>query len=321
MKTLINASLVLVIVLVSLSAYLRLTHSGIGCANWPQCYGKIGDFTAVDSADPSQSSYQALVNEANQPLAWATPLHRLVASTLGLLIVFLNIAAVRTMKARLVSLCLLGLTVYLAILGIRSGSLYDPAVIMGNLSGGFIMLGLLGWLAFSQDRVQKYHANNRSLRTWTIFALVVVSMQILVGGLTSANFAATACLTVPDCHGSWLPDENLADAFDLTGQHEVDASGIVIGGAEQMAIHKLHRLGALASFLVLMVVGILAMRTGNSYRYAGMLIILLTCMEFAVGVLAVVSAIPIMLAVSHNWLAGLLVLALVWLLSLSRATG
>ncbi len=317
----INACLVLVIMLVSLSAYLRLTHSGIGCENWPECYGRIGDTAAVETPDNSQTPYQDLVSQANQPLSWTTPLHRLVASTLGLLIVFLTIAAVRKKTARLVCLCLLGLTVYLAILGIRSGSLYDPSVIMGNLSGGFLMLGLLGWLAFSQIPASSDQADKYSLKFLTSLALVVVCLQILIGGLTSANFAATACLTFPDCHGTWLPDAHLSRAFDLSSEHQVNDSGIVIGGAERMAIHKLHRIGAVLALLLVIALGITAIRAGGSLRYAGMLIILLVILEFAVGVMAVVSALPITLAVSHNWLAGILVLALLWMLSLTRRSG
>ena len=319
MKVLINSCLILVIMLVSLSAYLRLTHSGIGCVDWPHCYGRIGNFTSLDNVQDSQSPYQDIVSQANQPLAWATPLHRFVASSLGLLIVFLNIAAIRKKRARLICICLLGLTVYLAILGIRSGSLYDPAVIMGNLSGGFLMLGLLGLLAFTFKPPNRNQLQNPDLKNWTLLALVVVSMQILLGGLTSANFAATACQTIPDCHGSWLPDAQLFKAFDLSRNHQLGETGIVIGGGERIAIHKLHRIGAVFSILVLIIVGIKAIRTEKLYRAAGTVVILLVILEFTLGVLAVTSALPIALAVSHNWLAGLLVLALLWLFSLNRS--
>ena len=318
MKVLINASLILVVLLVSLSAYLRLTHSGIGCAQWPQCYGHIGDVATIETTDDSQTAYQEIVDQKSQPLSWATPLHRLVASTLGLLIIFLNLLALKNKKARFISFCLLGLTVYLAVLGIRSGSLYDPAVIMGNLSGGFLMLGLLGWLAFTQKPPAPRHGH-ASLKPWAIMALVAVSLQILLGGLTSANFAATACQTIPDCHGSWLPDAHLGKAFDLSRQHQVSESGIVIGGAERMAIHKLHRIGAILSLLLLITVGVMAIRTGGLNRFAGTLIVVLVILEFTVGVLAVASALPILLAVSHNWLSGLLVLALLWLLAIQRS--
>ncbi len=322
MKTLINISLLLVIVLVSLSAYIRLAHSGIGCADWPGCYGRIGD--VVEVMPDSEQAYQDIVQKANQPLAWATPLHRLVASVLGLLIIFLAIAALRTRRARIISLSLLGLTVYLSILGIRSGSLYDPVIIMGNLVGGFLMLGLLAWLRFSFANPTNNPAKSRasSLSRWALVALMVLSLQILLGGLTSANFAATACQTIPDCHGSWLPDEYLVKAFDLSRRHQVNESGVVIGGAERMAIHKLHRLGAIVSLLLLLFVGITAVRHSSAFAVVGYTVILLVSLEFAIGVFAVTNALPIALAVLHNWLAALLVVALLWLLSIStgRAT-
>ena len=90
MNAVAKVSLLLVIVLVSLSAYLRLAHSGIGCADWPACYGQIGVPSALSQPVSSENAYQRMVAEANEPMAWATPLHRLVASVLGLLILFLT---------------------------------------------------------------------------------------------------------------------------------------------------------------------------------------------------------------------------------------
>ena len=154
MKTLTGITLILVVLLVSLSAYLRLAHSGIGCADWPQCYGRIGappdaPITAQEKLRATgENAYRQLVEQSSQPLAWATPLHRLVASVLGLLVLILTLASMRLKRHRLVSLALLALTIWLAVLGIRSGHLHDPAVVMGNLAGGFTMLGLLGWLWF-----------------------------------------------------------------------------------------------------------------------------------------------------------------------------
>ena len=148
MKALVGISLLFVIVLVSLSAYLRLAHSGIGCVDWPDCYGRIGTPPVVSQAISSENAYQRIVAEASQPLAWATPLHRLVASVLGLLMVLLMMLAIKQKKDRLISLALLVVTVFLALLGVKSGGLHSPAVVMGNLGGGFVMLGLLGWMLF-----------------------------------------------------------------------------------------------------------------------------------------------------------------------------
>ncbi len=320
MKSLITTSLLLVIVLVSLSAYLRLAHSGIGCADWPACYGRIGSPPSAARLVPGEDAYEQLVEQANKPLAWATPLHRLIASVLGLLIVALNFMAFRRKQARLISLVLLLLTVYLALLGIRSGSLHDPAVVMGNLAGGFCMLGLLGWMLFRPACPAKTRSTHTPLRNWTLLAIVLLTAQILLGGLTSANFAAAACPSLPDCQGSWLPGPAVLSALDLSREHEVSDSGTVTGGAERSEIHKTHRLGALLTLVVVVIAGLLAFRSGvRPYRLLAGLMLGLVMLEFAIGIAAVLSSMPIELAVAHNWLAALLLLALLKLLALHQA--
>ncbi len=375
MKTLTGITLILVIVLISLSAYLRLAHSGIGCTDWPQCYGRIGSApeTAITAQEKlkatGENAYRQLVEQSSQPLAWATPLHRLVASVLGLMVLTLVLAALRRKEHRLVWLAVLALTVYLAVLGIRSGHLHDPAVVMGNLAGGFAMLALLGWLWFQpapatpaslpildpwlerdEERWSRHgtvapagilprasaiqtssslpssalpssipHSSVRKSAVLSGFALVFLVMQILLGGLTSANFAATACVTLPDCHGSYWPGPEIMTAIDLTRTHEVTPSGHAIGGTERLAIAKAHRVGAVLAGSLVLLAGVLALRGAGAQRRTGAAIVLLVLLEFAVGVTSVLSDLPIALAIAHNWLAALLLLCLVRLLSLNTA--
>jgi cytochrome c oxidase assembly protein subunit 15 len=311
-KFLAKICLLLVIVLVSLSAYLRLAHSGIGCADWPACYGNIGVETSVTQPISSEDAYQQLVNNSNEPMAWATPLHRLVASVLGLLVVFLAALSIRNKRQRLPVLAVLGLTVFLAVLGIRSGSLHDPSVVMGNLVGGFCMLGLLGWVVFSAGTPQ---GGNPRVRWLAIAAITVLALQILLGGFTSANFAATACQTLPDCHGSWWPGESLVYAMDISRNHEVTSSGQLVGGEERLAIHKAHRLGAILTVVMVLSAALVALLTGGRFRVVALVILALLIAEFAIGVSSVLSGIPIGLAVAHNWFAALLLLALLNLLA------
>jgi cytochrome c oxidase assembly protein subunit 15 len=308
MSKLATTALVLVIVLVSLSAYLRLDHSGIGCAAWPACYGSIGlPEATVPTVD---DAYQRLLEEARQPLSWATPLHRLVASVLGLTILALCLTSLRVRKDRVISFGLLTLTVFLAWLGIRSSGLHNPAVVMGNLGGGFLMLGLLGWLVFRNEPPPTPEKMNSTLRVASTIAIVVLGTQILMGGLTSANFAASACQTIPDCHGSWLPGPNLATAFDLSREHQIGETGVVLGGPERADIHKLHRLVAVLTVLSVIVAAVLAIRAHSDLRVVGSIVLSLVLVEFAVGVSAILTDIPIAVAVAHNWLAGILLLAL-----------
>jgi cytochrome c oxidase assembly protein subunit 15 len=310
MKKLAIISLLLVIALVSLSAYLRLQNSGIGCPDWPACYGNIG--SPEQPAASVGDAYERLVDDATKPMSWATPAHRLVASVLGLLIVAMTLVSLRRRRDRFLSVTLLALTVFLAWLGIYSGGLHSPAVVMGNLLGGFLMLGLLGWMVFRHDRPRAY--TRRGVRPWVIAALVILGVQIALGGLTSANFAASACQTVPDCHGSWWPGSKLATAFDLTRAHQVGPDGFVLGGAERTDIHKLHRLTAVVTLLAALAAGALALRARMGLT--GALVIAVVASEFAVGVAAILTDLPIGIAVAHNWLAGLLILSLLRLLAL-----
>lgn len=314
MRALAKTSLLLVLILVSLSAYLRLAHSGIGCADWPECYGRIGEAPAASQAVPAGDAYEQLLLERSEPLYWATPLHRLVASVLGLLIVFMAFLSIRAKQQRLLSFTLLALTVYLAVLGIRSGSLHDPAVVMGNLAGGFCMLGLLGWMVFSSQQ----RRGGSPLLKWSILAAVaVLSIQILLGGFTSANFAANSCQTLPDCHGSWWPGSSLTTALDLGRKHEVTGSGQAIGGEERLAIHKAHRLGSLLTVIFTVFAALIALRAGPDYRSVAIIIVAFVSFEFLIGITAILSSLPISLAVAHNWFAGLLLLALLKLLAIS----
>lgn len=312
MRALAIVSLIFVLVLVSVSAYLRLDQSGIGCADWPTCYGMIG---AAAEAEPTVgSTYERLALEAHEPLSWATPVHRLVASVLGLLILGMALLSLRTRRDRLLSLALLGLTVFLAWLGIYSGGLHNPAVVMGNLGGGFAMLALLGWMIFRHARPR---ANASAVvRRWVAAALLLLCLQIAIGGLTSANFAASACQTVPDCHGSWLPGDNLWTAFDLGRQHEIGPTGLALGGPERADIHKLHRLTASLTLVTALVAGVLALRA--KLTGAALTVLALVALEFGVGVAAILTDIPIGVAVAHNWLAAILLLVLLRLLALCR---
>ena len=316
MRSLSIIALALTLLLVSLSAYLRLDHSGIGCANWPDCYAMIGMPDA--NAATVDQAYDRLLNEAAQPLSWAAPLHRLVASVLGLLVLAMTLLALAQKRDRALASMLLGLTVFLAWLGIHSSSLHNPAVVMGNLGGGMLMLGLLGWMVMRPIAPQKETVHG--LGAWPVVAIVLLALQIGSGGLTSANFAAAACPTVPDCNGSYLPGAAVVEAFDLSRTVRVNASGRALGGAERAAIHKLHRLLAVLTSIAVVVAAAVAWSRGLIALGSG--IALLVVAEFGVGVAAVLADIPIVVAVAHNWLAAILLLVLLRLLAhRQRAAG
>lgn len=299
--------LILVMALVSLSSYLRLDQSGIGCTPWPDCYGNIGQ-QEQEQESSVERAYERLLAEARQPMSWTRPMHRLIASILGLLVLGLAGLSLARRRHRALIFVLLGLTVYLAWLGIYSEGLHNPAVVMGNLGGGFAMLGLFGWLVFQQN--EPASKRFRDLRLWTSVAICVLFLQILLGGLTSANFAASACLTLPQCHGEWWPGAELWQAFDLSRSLQINDQGFVTGGAERAAIHMLHRIFALIAVVAVLVAGVKAMRAGRALRPVGVAVCIVVFAELLIGMAAIQSNLAIAVAVSHNWLAGLLLLGL-----------
>jgi cytochrome c oxidase assembly protein subunit 15 len=143
-------------------------------------------------------------------------------------------------------------------------------------------------------------------------------MQIFLGGLTSANFAATSCQTLPDCHGTWLPGSGIWKAMDLSRHHEVTSMGQAIGGQERIDIHIAHRLGAVITTLIVLAVGFMAWSVGGRLRKAGATALILVTAELSIGITAISSDLPIELAVAHNWVAGLLLLVLLKIAALSQ---
>jgi cytochrome c oxidase assembly protein subunit 15 len=141
-------------------------------------------------------------------------------------------------------------------------------------------------------------------------------VQIALGGLTSANFAASACQTLPDCHGSYWPGEDLSVALDLTRSHETGPTGLALGGAERAAIHKLHRLGAVLAALTILLAGGLGLRAGLGATAAAAVVLVIV--EFSLGIAAIVTQLPVGVAVAHNWIAAILLLTLIRLLALCR---
>ena len=320
MKKAAHIALALVCILVVVSAYLRLHSSGIGCPDWPACYGQIGVMAEPTEDNMAGNAYARIVAESDAPLAWAAPLHRLIASLLGLVILYLFIAALRAKKHRVLTGVLLVLTVFLALIGLKSGSLHHPGVVMGNLVGGFAMLGLLGWLVFSfypgSARYTETHI--RHIQPHALTAIIFLCLQIVLGGLTSANFAGTACPDLLDCQGGWVPDGTIYSALKLNEVREVDDNGFAIGGLERVAIQRAHRIGAVLATLAVLIAVIAGFRGTLKTRQMAILALVLLLAELSIGVATIIKGLPIGLAVAHNWIAGLLLLVLLRLYALGK---
>lgn len=316
----------LALIVVTLGAYTRLSDAGLGCPDWPGCYGLL---TVPDTSAEVDAARQAFPErQFETDKAWKEMIHRYVAGTLGLLVLALAVLAWRNRKEKKqpvsLPLLLVPLIVFQALLGMWTVTeLLNPAIVLAHLLGGMTTLGILWWLALTPAQ-EKPEIDDAWLARAALFALIVVSTQIALGGWTSANYAAMACPDFPTCQNAWLPEADYAAGFDMIhsiDDHDArDFEGGVLSHPARVAIHMAHRFGALAVVLFHLFLGsLLYMRsTSRAVAHSGLALIALTLLQVAIGVGIVRFGLPLPLATTHNVLAALLLLMLITINRLVR---
>ena len=311
------ATLVALCVIV-LGAWVRLGDAGLGCPDWPGCYGHLTVGSAVENADVANAAFPQRPLEPEKALK--EMIHRYVASGLGLLIIAIAVVAWSNRRDPAQPMRLPGflvaLVVFQGLLGMWTVTLLvKPFIVTAHLAGGLTTMALLWWLALRVDRTTR-PSGERSLRSLAVLGLVVLAMQILLGGWTSTNYSALACPDFPTCQNSFWPDMDFKDAFVLWRGLGIDYEGGVLDHPARVAIHYTHRLWGVVTALTLGFVAWRAMRTGQSraVRTAGSVLAVLLVAQWTIGPVMVMKALPLALATAHNAVAALLVLAVVALL-------
>ena len=311
------ATLVALCVIV-LGAWVRLGDAGLGCPDWPGCYGHLTVGQAVENADVANAAFPERPLEPEKALK--EMIHRYVASGLGLLVIAIAVVAWRNRRdpaqpMRLPGV-LVALVVFQGLLGMWTVTLLvKPFIVTAHLVGGLTTMALLWWLALRVDRTTR-PSGERGLRSLAVVGLAVLAIQILLGGWTSTNYSALACPDFPTCQNSFWPDMDFKDAFVLWRGLGIDYEGGVLDHPARVAIHYTHRLWGVVTALTLGFVAWRAMRTGQSraVRTAGTVLAVLLVAQWTIGPVMVMKALPLELATAHNGVAALLVLAVVALL-------
>jgi heme a synthase len=306
---------------VVLGGYTRLSNSGLGCPDWPGCFGHIA---------PTGSA-EHYATESDVRKAWIEMIHRYAASALGVLIVTIFVLSVRARRERgvspLTAAGLLLLVVAQGMLGMLTVTLLlKPLIVTLHLIGGLTTFGLLLWMWLTM----RAHArpleggnvltgnrlieNGGRARLWAGLALAALALQVFLGGWTSSNYAAVACPDVPKCQDQWIPEADYPDAFVLWRGLGINYAGGVLDHPARVAIHFTHRLGALLATLMLLLAAHAAFRgLGPGARWAGIAVLAALATQVSIGVLLVLRAFPLELAAAHNAGAALLVAATVLL--------
>lgn len=311
---LVRLSLALTFVVIMLGAYTRLADAGLGCPDWPGCYGHLTVPNEHHEIALAKTLYPSLTIEANK--AWLEMIHRYFAGTLGLIIFLISFRCIREKSLGIgLPLTLSLVVVFQALLGMWTVTMkLMPIVVMGHLLGGFSLFCLLAILYWRLKDKSAPSAAALSVpkgaKGLAALALVVVVLQIALGGWTSSNYAALMCTSLPICQGDWTSYLDFSTAFELIQpQHESYEFGTLDYGA-RMTIHVTHRFGAILTTLVVIALAfqLLSAKSKVLVRTAVWLVALLT-LQLLLGISNVVFSLPLVVAVAHNLGAALLLVA------------
>ena len=316
-QRLATTAAVLAFIVITLGAWVRLTDAGLGCPDWPGCFGQLLVPESEQDLARVADEFDGAVVETGK--AWREMIHRYVAATLGLLILALAALGWRNRHdARQpvwIPVLLVGLILFQGMLGMWTVTLLlQPLIVMGHLLGGITILTLLVWLALVTRQGVTRRPSGDGLRALALAALLVTFAQVALGGWTSTHYAALACPDFPTCQNQWWPDADWSEGFVPWRNIESNFEGGVLLHPARVAIHLTHRVGAVVlTTLLLLAIWTIGRRKGREGRRAAALTGITLALQIAIGVSIVKLGLPLWLGVAHNGNAALLVLSVLTL--------
>jgi cytochrome c oxidase assembly protein subunit 15 len=338
-----TAALILCFIVVVFGAFVRLSDAGLGCPDWPGCYGHLAVPEAPHDVATAEQHFPQRPVEAHK--AWKEMIHRYLASTLGLLIVslaFMSLFKHKQGAPRVLPWALVALVIFQGMLGMWTVTWQlKPLAVSGHLLGGMTTLSLLLWMRLSLmtpgkviavEQVQREPRNERQawaalqepspvqdavaassgIRKLAVLAMVVLALQIFLGGWTSSNYAALACPDFPTCHGSYWPQTDVKEAFTLWRGLGVNYEYGVLDNRARVTIHFFHRIGALVTTTILLLLGVaMLLQRQALWRKLGLAVLAALALQVGIGIGIVKLQLPLFLADMHNAGAAILLMVMV----------
>jgi cytochrome c oxidase assembly protein subunit 15 len=314
----------LTLFVIVVGAWVRLTDAGLGCPDWPGCYGMITWPKTPEHIETATNAFAEFTETraVDSGKAFREMAHRYVAKLLGFIILVMAVLAWRNRRDPQQPVALpigiLALVIFQGMLGMWTVTLLlKPAIVTAHLIGGMSTGALLFWLSLKVSRRETPSLPARALHPAVWLGFAVVAVQIVLGGWVSTNYAALACPDFPTCTGAWWPQTDFSEGFRIWRGIGVDYEGGVLDQPARVAIQMAHRLWAIA------VIGVLAwlfaqlVRVDELRGLAFWMIAVLT-VQVAVGIYNVVGGLPLPNAVAHNGVAAVLLFTMVALLYRTR---
>jgi cytochrome c oxidase assembly protein subunit 15 len=317
-RKLVWVTLFLTFDLVMFGGFTRLTDSGLGCPDWPGCYGQANPLQAHAAISAAQTAMPTGPVTATK--AWVEMIHRYLASAVGVLIVaqmliawwrWRKSAGTEQRFAPAIPTTLFALVCLQGAFGAWTVTLkLQPIIVTTHLLLGLSLLGGLAWLAAQQSDVVPLTKDATALRKPALFALLLLALQIALGGWVSTNYATLACTDFPLCQGSWLPQMDFANGYTLWRDLGKTSGGEFLPFAALTAIHFVHRTFAFVVIACAAWVAYRALQVDGMQKLGRWLLAALA-LQFLTGVSTIYLSWPLLLAVAHNGGAALLVVLLV----------
>ena len=299
--------------LVVLGAYVRLSDAGLGCPDWPGCFGTLSVPESQSAIENAELNFPTQRVETDK--AWKEMIHRYVAGFLGIMIFLIGIISYknkRVLKVNpIVPYSIVILVIFQALLGMWTVTLLlKPIVVSAHLIGGMTTLGLLTFVTHRYwGKIQANTLKSAHEIFLVRFSLFILFVQIFLGGWTSTNYAGLACTDFPTCHGTLVPSLNFKDAFDIFRDLGKLSDGSPLPLAVFETIQWVHRLGELVTWLFFIYLASVILKY-KTMRNLGYVLVFVITAQFIVGVANLLLHLPTVLAVMHTFgAASLVVLA------------
>ncbi|MDX1634155.1 MAG: COX15/CtaA family protein [Marinobacter sp.] len=313
----------LAVVVIMLGAWTRLVHAGLGCPDWPGCYG----FLTVpqDAASIAIAEARFPDSPVDVSKGWPEMIHRYAAGLLGLVVFGLAFYGFRHRHEGVPYKLPLALAAFILLQGAFGAWTVTlklwPQVVAAHLLGGFTTLTLLTLLTLRlwgrrSERTPVAIPAVARLRPWLYGGIALVVMQIALGAWTAANYAAVACTDLPTCQGQWWPEMDFAHGFDITQSVGPNYLGGQLAAEGRVAIHVTHRIGAVVVLVYLAALFAALWRHGRQARLGGAITLAASALvgQILLGLANVLLSVPLAVAVAHNALGAGLLLTLVYLM-------
>ena len=306
------------LIVISVGAWVRLTDAGLGCPDWPGCYGILSTPDTESELLRAKELYPDSVIDIGK--AWREMFHRYLAGTLGILVFIITFLMLKYAKhvPKIYPISLSILIVIQSTMGMLTVTqLVKPTIVTTHLILGMTTAGLLLWKGLQIKLKNKIDQIDFKLVNLIFICILALILQIILGGWTSTNYASLACTDFPKCLNQWWPSNmNYSDAFTVLNLPNINYETAPMVYEAKLAIHFTHRIGALILTLLYaaLFIYLFYIQSNKTLKSIGIIVFLVFIFQIFLGISNVLMSLPISVAVLHTVNASILLLSMITLL-------